>query len=99
MKIQIHILHVRDRWGGQTITAHYTERALYFGLARFLLDGDDDDDEDRREVRQLIRKGEFEQANSRMGELADASGHEWTIETIRLETRRAEPAPRKVKSK
>lgn len=87
--LQLFTLHIRDRWGGSAITLHHSPeyRASYL-LAWYEANNGLDED-DATEIRALIHDGQYQAAFSRIGELGDASGHEWTLGEHEL----APPAP------
>lgn len=86
MKIKIWTLHIRDRWGGDAVSVHYSRRVAL----ECLLDFHDFEDDEASEVRDLITDGHFDDALSRIDEFADASGHEWSIDVHVVDTEKAE---------
>jgi hypothetical protein len=89
MKIQIHVLHIRDRWGGNSITGHYTSKQMMTALAKFMLSQPDDAD-NLREAMRLIRVGKIPKAAQFISEASETAGHEWTDQTIGIDPAKAE---------
>lgn len=80
LKLKLWTLHTRLRWG-DSITELHTSRAAALHSAGALLE-----DEEKPEFDALVSGGDLDEADARLEELLESSGHEWAIESHELAT-------------
>lgn len=87
-QINLYLTGYRTRHGSSGVLHFYSKKEQFQHLALWLMNGEEPTD--KAKIDGLINLGEFDKAEQEIGEFADSSGHEWTCETIVIDSDRAD---------
>jgi hypothetical protein len=89
--IKVHILYFHTTDGSDHLFVCYTHRQLYETLFAQLDEGDENDLFDAATLKIILDEEDYGEAEFRLNEYADGSGHRWHYEEVEIDPSKVVP--------